>query len=127
MSSSSVESGLTGLTRVNVTLEKHIPKKHKFIKLAALSPFIPVNKISLNEDNYDNPETTDTSLSGKDDMSQISRDDFTGKTNDKTIIDHDEDYKEETSKRKKGNESFDNSETSDNLCGDSIILTTKNI
>ena len=45
----------------------------------------------LNEDNYDNPETTDTSLSGKDDRSHTSKDDFTGKTNDKIIIDHDED------------------------------------
>ena len=107
--------------------EKRIPKEQKYIKPTALSPFIPGNKILLNEDDDDNPETTDTSLSGKDDMSQISIDDFTGKTNDKTIIDHDEDYKEETPKRKKGNESVDNSETSDNLCGDSIIVTTKNI
>ena len=89
-----------------------------------MSPFIPVNKILLNEDNYDHPETTNTSLSRKDDMSQISKDDFTGKTNFKTVIDHDEDYKEETSKRNKGNESVDNSETLDNLCGDSIIVTT---
>ena len=78
-----------------------------------MSPFLPVNKILLNEDNYDNTETTNTSLSGKYDMLQISKDDFTGKKNYKTIIDHDEDYKEETSKRNKGNESVDNSETLD--------------
>ena len=58
-----------------------------------MSTFLPGNKILLNEDNYDNPETTDTSLSGKDDMSQISKDDFTGKTNDKTITYNDEDCK----------------------------------
>ena len=44
-----------------------------------MSPFLPVNKILLNRDNDDNPETTDTSLSGKDDMSQSSKDNFTGK------------------------------------------------
>ena len=129
-----------------------------------MSPFLPVYKILLNEDNDknpettdtslsgkddmshtskygftektnikkitdndDNPETTDTSLSGKDDMSQSIKDDFTRGKNDKNITNHDEDYKEETSKRKEGNESVDNSETSDNLCGDCIILTTKNI
>ena len=58
-SSSTTETGLTGGTRVNVTPERHIPKKNKYIKPNALSPFIPGNKILLNEDNYDNTETTD--------------------------------------------------------------------
>ena len=79
---------------VNVTPEKRIPKKHRYRKPTALYPFLPVNKILLNRDNYDNPETIDTSLSGKYDMSQSSKDDFTGKI-DKTITEHDEDYKEE--------------------------------
>ena len=39
--------------------------------------------------------------------------------------DEDEKYKEETSKLKDGNESVDNSETSDTLCDDIIIKTTK--
>ena len=73
LSSSTVETGLTGVTRVNVTPEKLIPKKHKYIKPTALSPFLPGNKILLNEENDDNPETTSTSLSGKDDMSQSSK------------------------------------------------------
>ena len=60
MSSSTGESGLTGVTRVNIMTKKRIPKKHKYIKPTALSPFIPGNKRLLNEDNYDNPETTDT-------------------------------------------------------------------
>ena len=38
---------------------------------------------------------------------------------------HDEEYKEETSKMKEGNASVDNSETSDNLRDDSIIKTKK--
>ena len=38
---------------------------------------------------------------------------------------NDDEYKEETSKIQDGNESVDNSETSDTLCGDSIINTTK--
>ena len=55
-----------------------------------MSPFIPGNKRLLNEDNNDNPETTDTSLSGKDDMSHSSKYGFTVKMNDKNIIYHDE-------------------------------------
>ena len=38
---------------------------------------------------------------------------------------NDEEYKEETSKIKEGNESVDNSKTSDHLRDDSIIKTTK--
>ena len=56
LSSSTGESGLTGGTRVNLTSEKRIPKNHKYIKPTALSPFLPGNKILLNEDNDDNPE-----------------------------------------------------------------------
>ena len=62
-----------------MTLDKRIPKKHKYIKTTALSPFLPRNKRLLNEDNDDNPETTDTSLSIKYDISHTSPDDFTEK------------------------------------------------
>ena len=79
LSSSTGKSCLTGGTRVNVTPEKRIPKKHKYIKPTALSTFIPGNKILLKKYNDDNPETKDTSLSGKDDMSHTSKDDFTEK------------------------------------------------
>ena len=50
LSSSTIETGITGGTRVNVTPEKRIPKKNKCIKSKALSPFLPVNKILLNKD-----------------------------------------------------------------------------
>ena len=80
-SSSIGESGLTGGRRVNVNPEKRIPKKHKYITPTSLYPFLPGNKKLLNEDNDDNPETTDTSLSGKDDISHTSKDNFTEKTN----------------------------------------------
>ena len=63
-----VETGLTGGTRVCVTPEKFIPKKKKNIQSKALSPFITGNKILLNEDNYDNPETADNSISEKYDV-----------------------------------------------------------
>ena len=76
---------MTGGKRVNVTPKKHIPNNRKYIKPTALSPFLPRNKILLNEYNDDNPENTDTSLSGKDDMLYTNRDDFTGKTNDKKL------------------------------------------
>ena len=49
-----------------------IPKKKKNIKPKALSPFLPGNKRLLNEENDNNPETTDTSLYEKDDMSHTS-------------------------------------------------------
>ena len=61
-----------------------------------MSPFIPVNIRLLNEDNYDNPETIDTSLPGKYDMSQNSLDDFIEKTNAKTITNNDDKHKNYT-------------------------------
>ena len=73
------ETSLTGGTRVSVTPDKRIPKKNKNIKYKALSPFLPGNKILLKEENYHNPETTDTSLSEKYDMSHTSPDGFTEK------------------------------------------------
>ena len=78
---STVETGLTGGTRVNVTPGKRIPMNKKYIKSKAFSPFLPVNKILLNGDNDNNPETTDNSLSEKYDMSHTSPDDFTVKIN----------------------------------------------
>ena len=43
LSSPMVESSLIGGTRVNVTPEKCISKKQKYIKPTALSPFLPGN------------------------------------------------------------------------------------
>ena len=51
-----------------------------------MSPFIPGNKILLDEDNYNNPETTDTSQSEEYDMSHTSPDDFTEKFSKKLQI-----------------------------------------
>ena len=82
LSSSTGETGLTGGKIVNVTPEKRIPKKKKYMKSRALSPFLPGNKIRLKEDNDYNPENTDTSLSREYDMSHTSLYDFTEK-NDK--------------------------------------------
>ena len=50
-----------------------------------MSPFIPVNKVLLNEDNSDDTETTDTSVSGKDDMLHTSSDGFTEEKVTKTL------------------------------------------
>ena len=124
LSSATGETGLTGGKGVSVTPEKRIPKKKKNIKSKALSPFISGNKTLLKEENDHNSETTDTSLSGKDDMSRTSPDDFIKKTKDKKTNDDDE-YKEETSKLQYGKKSVDNSETLDNLRDDSIINTSK--
>ena len=99
-------------------------KEAEIYKPKALSPFLPGNKRLLNEDNDDNPETKDTSISGKYDMSHTSPDDFT-ETNDKNITNNDDEYKEETSQIQEGNKSVDYSETSDTLRDDSIIKTTK--
>ena len=46
-------------------------------------PFIPGNKILLNEANNDNPETIDNSQYEKDDMSHTSQDDSIAKAKDK--------------------------------------------
>ena len=60
-------------------------------------------------------------------MSHTSPDDFTGKTNDKKFTYNDDEYKKETSKIQKDNESVDNYETLDTLRDDSNINTTKEI
>ena len=70
------ETGLTGGTKVSVTLEKRIPKKKKNIKPLALYSFLPGNKIVLNEENDHNTEITGTSRSEKDDMLHTSQTDF---------------------------------------------------
>ena len=51
-----------------------------------MSPFLHGNKILLNEYNYNNTETTDTSLSEKNDMSHTSPDGFTEKRKTKKIL-----------------------------------------
>ena len=58
-------------------------------------------------------------------MSHTSPDDITEKTNDKTITNNDDKYKDEDSKIQEGNESVDDSETLDTLLDDSITKTTK--
>ena len=73
------ETGLTVGTRVHLTPEKRIPKKKKNVKYKYLSPCLPENKRLLNEDNYDDPENTDTSLSEGYDILHTSSDDFTEK------------------------------------------------
>ena len=78
-----IETGLTVGTRVSVTPDKLIPKKKKNIKSKDLSPFLTRNKRLLNEENYSNTETIDTSLSEKYDMSHTSTDDLTGKNTKK--------------------------------------------
>ena len=99
----SVNSGFTGETRASVTPEKCIPKKTINIKSLATSPprkykipnqdkntlglpkyqclpphvpqFPPGFKSLRNEENDDNPETTDTSHTDKDDTSCTNQDD----------------------------------------------------
>ena len=79
LSSSTVETGLTGVTRVNIKPQKRITKKKKYIKFKALPPIILVNKRLLNEDNDNNTKNTYTSLSEKYDISHTIPDDFTEK------------------------------------------------
>ena len=86
LSSATGEIGLTGGTRVSVTLEKRIPKKKKNIKSKDLSPFLPGNKVVLNKENDHDTETTDTSLSEKYDMSHTRGDNFIDKTKDEKIL-----------------------------------------
>ena len=108
LSSATGETFLTGGTRVSVTPEKRIPKKKKNTKSLSLSPFLPGNKILLNEENYHNPETMDTSRSEKYDKSYTSWDDFIKKLKDTKNTNDDDNYKEEPSKHQDGNDSVDN-------------------
>ena len=58
-------------------------------------------------------------------MSHTSQDDFITKTKDTKNINDDDKYKKDTSKHPDSNESVDNLESSDALCNDGIINTTK--
>ena len=54
-------------------------------------PFIPINKILSNEENYDNPETTDTAQYEKYDKSHTKWDNYIAKVKDtKNTNDDDE-------------------------------------
>ena len=87
--------------------------------------FLPGNKILLDEENDDNPETTDTPLSEKDDTSHTSQDDYIAKVKDTKNTNDDYEYKEDTSKLQEVNERVDNTETSDNFHDESVIKKTK--
>ena len=58
-------------------------------------------------------------------MSHTSRDDSIAKVKDTKNTNDDDKYKEDTSKLQDCNERFDNPETSDTLCDESFIKTTK--
>ena len=68
-----------------------------------MSPFIPGNKILLNKENDQNPETTDTLQSEKYDMSYNSLYDSIAKVKDTKNTNDDGKYKEDTSKLQDGN------------------------
>ena len=58
-------------------------------------------------------------------MSHTIRDDSIAKAKDTKNKNDDNKYKEDTSKLQDGNERVDNPETSDTLCDNSVIKTTK--
>ena len=84
-------------------------------------PYLPGNEILLNEENEDNPETTDTSEYGKDDMSHTNQNNYIAKVKDTNNINDDDEYKEDTSKHQDGNGLVDNPETKDTLCDENIM------
>ena len=90
-----------------------------------MSPFLPGIKILLNKGNDHNPETTDTSLSEKYNMSHTSRYDYIAKAKDTKDTNDDDKYKEDTSKHQDGNERVDNPETSDTFHYDIVINKAK--
>ena len=65
--------------------------------------FLPGIKRLLNEDNDDNPKTTDKSQSDKDNMSHTSRDDSIAKVKGMKNTNYNDKYKEDTSKHQDGN------------------------
>ena len=88
-------------------------------------PFLPVNKILLNEENGDNPEITDTLQSEKYDTSHTNRDDSIAKVKYTENTNDDDKNKGENLKHQDGNEHVDNPETLDTLRDESVIKTTK--
>ena len=90
-----------------------------------VTPFLPVNKSLINEGNYNNPETINTSQYEKDDTSHTKREYFIANVKDMKNTNYDDKYKEDNSKYQYGNESVDSPETSDNSSNESAINTTK--
>ena len=87
--------------------------------------FLPGNKILLNKENDDNPETTDTSQSDNNDASHTNQDDSIAKVKYTNNNNDDDEYKDDTSKHQDGNKCVDNPETSYTLRGESVIKATK--
>ena len=90
-----------------------------------IPPFLPRNKILINEGNDDNPEDTDTSQYEKYDTSHTTRDDSIEKAKETKNTYDDDEYKENTSKHQDGNERVDNTKTSDTLRDEIFIKATK--
>ena len=88
-------------------------------------PFLPGNKLLRNQENDDDPETTDTSHTEKEDTSYTNQDDSIENVKDMKNTNDDDKYKENTSKHQDGNESVDNPETSDTSRDERVIKTTK--
>ena len=75
--------------------------------------FLPRNKSLRNKENDDNPETTYTSHTEKDDTTHNNRYDSIENVKDMKNTNDGDQYKNDTSKHQDDNESFDNPETSD--------------
>ena len=88
-------------------------------------PFLPRNKILLNDENDDNPETTDTPQSEKDDTSHTSQYYSIAKVKDTKNTYYNDKYKEDNYKLQDSNERVDNPETYDTLRYESVINKTK--
>ena len=76
----------------------------------------------MNDEIDHNTDTTDTSLSEKDDVSHTSQDDSIEKVKDTKTTNDDDKYKEDTLKLQDGKERVDNPETSDTLRDDSVKI-----
>ena len=68
-----------------------------------ITPFSSGIKSLRNEENYDNPETTNTSSTDKYDTSHTNRDDYIENVKDMKIKNDDDEYKEDTSQHQDGN------------------------
>ena len=79
-----------------------------------------------NEENYDNPETADTSRTDKYDTSHTNRDDFIESVKYIKNSNYDEEYKEDNSQYQDGNKCLDNPETSYTFHVRKVLSTQQN-
>ena len=101
-----------------------VPQKDQCLT-SDVPPFLPRIKSLRNEENDDNPKTTNNSNTEKDDTSHTDRDNSIANVKEMKNNNDDDKYKEDTLKHQDGKKSVDNPESLDTSLNEKFINTTK--